>query len=220
MKILALEFSSEERSVAVVDSSAAATLLGSASARGTRGVKGIALVDEALRQAGIEREQIDCLAVGLGPGSYTGVRSAIVLAQGWQFARGIPIVGVGADECLAEQAFQLGLRGPLNVIVDAQREEFHLARCELGASGWQMRDPWRLAGRPAVQARADAGEHVIGPDARRWIAAARSVNPEAVRVAELASRAREPVPGERLEPIYLREINYVKAPAPRVRADG
>jgi len=36
----------------------------------------------ALKQAGLEREAIDCIAVGLGPGSYTGIRSAIALAQG------------------------------------------------------------------------------------------------------------------------------------------
>ena len=57
-----------------------------------------ALIDDALREAGVEREQIDCLAIGLGPGSYTGVRAAIAVAQGWQLARGIRLLGVSTAE--------------------------------------------------------------------------------------------------------------------------
>ena len=46
------------------------------------------MIEEALREAGLEREQIEVLAVGLGPGSYTGIRVALSLAQGWQLASG------------------------------------------------------------------------------------------------------------------------------------
>jgi len=46
------------------------------------------LVERALAEAKVERGQIECVAVGLGPGSYTGIRGAIALAQGWQLARG------------------------------------------------------------------------------------------------------------------------------------
>ena len=78
MKILALEFSSARRGVAVVDGG---RVLGLAEGDGLAPGP-FALIESALRAAGVEREQIECVALGRGPGSYTGVRSAIALAQG------------------------------------------------------------------------------------------------------------------------------------------
>src|SRR5215203_4547986 len=89
MKILALEFSSQERSVAIFEKppGGSSRLCGSALEKGGRSTNPFALVEQALQNARMEREEIDCIAVGLGPGSYTGIRSAIALAQGWQLAR-------------------------------------------------------------------------------------------------------------------------------------
>src|SRR5581483_11393832 len=114
MKILALEFSSTERSAAVVDSdatnaSAVHELIETAGA-----TDALALIDAALRAAGCEREQIDCIAVGLGPGSYTGVRGAIALAQGWQLARGVKLLGVSSADAIAAQAQAEGISGPVS----------------------------------------------------------------------------------------------------------
>ena len=90
MKILAVEFSSEQRSVAVVERAGATVhVRGAAREIGGRNAHAVALIEEALQQAKIEREEIECIAVGLGPGSYTGIRAAIALAQGWQLARAV-----------------------------------------------------------------------------------------------------------------------------------
>ncbi|WP_421993704.1 tRNA (adenosine(37)-N6)-threonylcarbamoyltransferase complex dimerization subunit type 1 TsaB [Roseococcus sp.] len=48
-----------------------------------------------------ETRMIDAIAVGVGPGSFTGLRSAIALAQGLAAARGIPLVAVTTGEALA-----------------------------------------------------------------------------------------------------------------------
>ena len=61
----------------------------------------LALVERALAQANCRREEIAVVAVGLGPGSYTGIRSAIALAQGWQLGRGVKTLGISSVECLA-----------------------------------------------------------------------------------------------------------------------
>ena len=131
MKILALEFSSDRRSVAVV---ANGQLCAQAHEARARESHALALVNEALRAAGLEREQINCLAIGLGPGSYTGIRAAIALAQGWQLARDTEAIGVSSVECLAGQAHAEKMFGRVSMVIDAQRNEFYLARYEIAAS--------------------------------------------------------------------------------------
>ena len=83
MTILALEFSSSQRSVALRRGGDKHSLT-EAVETGGRATNALAMIQQVLSQAGIEREQIDLLAVGLGPGSYTGIRAAIAVAQGWQ----------------------------------------------------------------------------------------------------------------------------------------
>ncbi|HKQ37031.1 MAG TPA: tRNA (adenosine(37)-N6)-threonylcarbamoyltransferase complex dimerization subunit type 1 TsaB [Verrucomicrobiae bacterium] len=109
MKILALEFSSEQRSVAVVEDG---TVLGEACEKTGKHTQAFALMAAALAQAGIEREQIECVAVGLGPGSYMGTRIAIAIAQGWQLARGVKTAGVSSAEAVARQGAEGGPAGP------------------------------------------------------------------------------------------------------------
>ena len=50
------------------------------------GAKVLGMAAEALQAAQLERGQVECLAIGIGPGSYTGIRCAIALTQGWQLA--------------------------------------------------------------------------------------------------------------------------------------
>ena len=100
MKILALEFSSGQRSVAVLSSSGVSEVVES----GGRNTNAIGMIDAALRDAKVDREQIECLALGIGPGSYTGIRVAIALAQGWQLARGVRLLGISGAESIAAQA--------------------------------------------------------------------------------------------------------------------
>jgi len=217
MKILAFEFSSNLRSVAVVDDGRAC---GRTQEAGPRNSRALGLVESALREAGMERERVDCLAVGLGPGSYTGIRSAIALAQGWQLALGTEILGVSSVECLAAAAHFQKIRGRVNVVIDAQRKEFYLAGYEIGATDWQEVEPLRLAGMDKVRALVDRGETVVGPDAAQWFPEARMLFPDAVILGQLAARRRDLVFGEGLEPIYLRAPAFVKAPPPRILPAG
>jgi tRNA threonylcarbamoyl adenosine modification protein YeaZ len=216
MKILAVELSSAQRSAAVWESgggAAPAVLLGSAME--TAGHRGLGLVEEALAAAGCRRDEISVLAVGLGPGSYTGIRGAIALAQGWQLGRSIKLLGISSVECLAAQAQAAGRRGPVNIIIDAQRNEFYLARCHAEQSGWRETAALRLAPASEIEALARAGEVLTGPDIRRWFGGAENMYPEAVMLGRLACGRDHFVPGEKLEPIYLRETAFKKAPPPR-----
>ena len=217
MKILALEFSSPQRSVAVVHGGAQAGrfCLGEAIETGGRASNALGLVEEALRQAHLDREQIECLAVGLGPGSYTGIRLAISLAQGWQLARPVKLLGISSVECLAAQAQAEGIGGRVEVVIDAQRDEVYLAGYHMGPQAWHEIEPLRLATVAEAHGRQREGATLVGPEVTNWFPAGRVLFPRAATLGQLARDRSDFVAGERMEPIYLRETRFVKAPPPR-----
>ncbi len=220
MKILALEFSSSQRSVAIAraDGSPSANrgVVSEVIETGVKGNAPLLMVEEALRHATLEREQIDCIAIGLGPGSYTGIRAAIALAQGWQLARQVNLLGISTADCLTEQARSDGLRGYISVVIDAQREEFYLATYELDEKHSRQIQSLRIANRDAVERCAADGSTLIGPEVTNWFPSGKTIFPRAATLAHLASQRSDFVPGEKLEPIYLRETKFVKAPPPRI----
>jgi tRNA threonylcarbamoyladenosine biosynthesis protein TsaB len=205
MTILALEFSSEQRSVALARDS---VVLAEASEAGGRDTKAFGLIEKVLAAAKIAREEIEVIVVGLGPGSYTGIRAAIAVAQGWQLARGVKLLGISSAECLAAQA--QGIFGRVNVVIDAQRGEFYLATWEISAAARAEIAPLKIVTAAEIAARKNAGEICAGP------AAEPVLFPSAAWLARLAAGRNDFVAGERLEPIYLREVNFVKSPPSRI----
>jgi len=215
MKILALEFSSGQRSVAV-QSAEGAPLVELIDASTTRDVKPFALIQAALEQAGIRREQIEGIAVGLGPGSYTGIRVAISIAQGWQLASEVKLVGIGTVETIATQVAATG-RGPnFSVVIDAQRGEFYLADYESVAGQPRLVTALRIASKSEVIERERAGCLLVGPEVTKWFASGHVIFPGAASMLHIARGKNDFLPGEQLEPIYLRATTFVKAPPPRV----
>src|SRR5580704_6555405 len=121
MTILALEFSTARRSVALARGG---TVLAEAVEQTTgRGTNAFGLIEKVLAEARCPREEIEVIAMGLGPGSYTGIRAAIALAQGWQLARSVKLLGIASAECLAARAQAENIFGTINVVIDAQRNE-------------------------------------------------------------------------------------------------
>ncbi len=212
MKILATEFSSERRSVAVV---AAGQVRARAEETGGRTARAFGLIEQALGEAKLDRAAIECLAVGLGPGSYTGIRLAISIAQGWQVARSVRLLGVSSVECLAAQARAEKLFGRVHILIDAQRHEFYLATYEIQPSDCRIVEPLRLATFDEVNAIAGRGEVLVSPDCLAGFPGSRIFWPAAAVLGQLASARSDFVTGDTLQPIYLREASFVKAPAPR-----
>jgi len=66
-----------------------------------------------------------------------------------------------------------------------------------------------------VQLRADTKEVLAGPEASKWFPNGRSIFPSAEVLVKLAAGRKDFLAGERLEPVYLRETNFVKSPLPR-----
>jgi tRNA threonylcarbamoyladenosine biosynthesis protein TsaB len=214
MTILALEFSSPQRSVAILRTDGAAVAT-EAVKTGGHGANAFGMIEQVLAGVKIEREQIEVIAVGLGPGSYTGIRAAISLAQGWQLARGVKLLGVSSAEAIAAQARMEKILGRVNVVIDAQRNEFYLASYEITPDGWQEIAPLKIVSQVEIRSRLETGERLIGPEVARWFPDGRTIFPRAAALAELASRQSDFVPGEELEPVYLRETNFAKSPPRR-----
>lgn len=198
MIALALEFSSDLRSVAVGRDG---QLLAEVSHRGTVRTPVFGLIGDALARAGVAREAVGRLVVGIGPGSYTGVRLAISTAQGWTLATGAACVSVNSLENLARSVGE-----PVLLAVDAQRGELATAR----AADGRLLEPVQLRSREELLARMQAGETVAGPDLERVLAGAVPLFPRAATALDLA-RSTPDVPAELLAPVYLREAAFKKA---------
>jgi tRNA threonylcarbamoyl adenosine modification protein YeaZ len=213
MKILAIEFSSEQRSAALFDN-ATGRMLGCAAEAGGRQMKALTMLSQILKESGCAREDIDCIAVGLGPGSYTGIRAAISLAQGWALARGTRLLGISSVEVLAHVAQMQGLHGSVHLVINAQRNEYYAAEYEISANVVRELNALKLVSAAHVQELAGRGAILAGPEAQS-IPGGKVLVPNAGTLAQLAAKRPDYRPGELLEPIYLREIAFVKAPLPR-----
>ena len=119
-------------------------------------------------------------------------------------------------EAVAAQAREDGVRGAVSVIVDAQRGEFYLATWELSDAGQRESEPLRIVSAEEAQAQAGMGRSIIGPEVTRWFVTGKIMFPRAAMLAKLAMNRPECVAGAALEPVYLRETTFVKAPVPRV----
>jgi tRNA threonylcarbamoyl adenosine modification protein YeaZ len=240
MKILALEFSSPQRSVAVIHTptqaghsshssrpshrvavvqaptEAGPLAVSEAIETGARSTNALGLVEKALRQAQLDRAQIECVAIGLGPGSYNGIRLSLALAQGWQLARDVKLLGISTAECLAAEAQAEAIAGRIHVVIDAQRGEFYLASYDLSEKTCREIEPLRLATLQDVQDRLQSGGVIVGPEVTKWFPGSRALFPRASTLGRLAQGRTDFAPGEKLEPIYLRPTQFVKAPPPRI----
>lgn len=94
-------------------------------------------VDELLRETGVQPSDIDAIAVGKGPGSYTGLRIGVSFAKGMCYALDIPLIAIGSLDALTEVAredFDAGIldieeedwtQAKLCPMVDARRMEVY-----------------------------------------------------------------------------------------------
>lgn len=219
MKMLALEFSSPQRSVAV-QTAPLGPVVELIDATPGRNMQPFALIEAALQQAGLEREAITTIVVGLGPGSYSGIRVALALAQGWQLATGAKLIGVSSAASIAAQAVAAGVTGQFNVMIDAQRGEFYRASYANQNGAAQELEPLELVAAATARTLESNGAVLVGPEVTRWFPDSRIVFPTATQLLRLAQANAGVTAAGTLEPIYLREPTFVKAPPPRVLPPG
>ena len=152
-------------------------------------------VDALLRQAGAHPSDLDRLAVGLGPGSFTGVRIGLAVARGLALSLDLPGAGVSTLAALAA-----GAPGALPVVDAKRREVFTLVDGEprvLTPQDLALEDGVVRIGDGATRYRSlleELGASVPPDDDERHLPRARFH----------AALAGEPGSVDELEPLYLR----------------
>ncbi len=217
--ILALEFSTHQRSAAIFESSSDSNALPLVIVAGEeevqRGISPFVLLDRLFSEAKATPEKITHIYIGLGPGSYTGMRSALSIAQGWRLARPIFIHGLATPWILASQVQSSGFTGRSHTVIDAQREEIYAATFAISKTEIQMLGSIELM-KPS-QLDFNQEDRIVGPLAQKWFAGAQSLFPEARSMLQIAmNRPDLLIHGDIIEPIYLRPTTFVKAPPARV----
>jgi tRNA threonylcarbamoyladenosine biosynthesis protein TsaB len=147
--------------------------------------------------------QPDQIAVGIGPGSYSGTRVAIASAIGLQIATGARLVGIPSVAAMDTE-----WRSYL-AIGDARRETFYFAHVENGNC---VEGP-RLLTRAELEQklRDNASLPVFSSTPIGFVVALQVSFPSAERLARLAQQGRGVHATENLEPIYLREPHITQA---------
>lgn len=122
MRVLAIDTSSELGTAAVVVDGVVSASIASR-VQSQHGETLLPLLDQLLKLAHLRVEEIDLLAVGLGPGSFTGVRIGVATAKGLSLARGTEMVGVTTSRVLARAA-----SGDVRaIVIDAKKDEVFVA---------------------------------------------------------------------------------------------
>ncbi len=166
------------------------------------------LIEAALRDSGVRRQDLTAIGVGVGPGPYTGLRVGLVTARTLGHVLRIPVHGVCTLDVLAVEAATTGTPGGRDFVVatDARRKEVYLAR--YAADGRRLEGP--VVDKPATLAT-DAP--AVGEGARLYPESFPTVvGPERPSAGWLA-RALTHEAAERLDPapLYLRRPDAVAA---------
>ena len=153
--------------------------------------------------------ELEAVAFGAGPGSFTGLRIACGIAQGIAFARGLPVIGISTLEAMAEES------GVTRVVacLDARMHEVYYSAIEKTGLRW----------REVIPAQCVAPASAPMPPGGGWIGCGNGfavygslglakvipdIHPSAIAVARLAAprlAAGEGVDAALAAPVYLRD---------------
>lgn len=122
-----------------------------------------------LERAGLTRGDVDCVLVGRGPGSFTGVRIGIATAKGLVCGLERPLFGASTLDAVAWGVWKSGVRGLVGVIGDAMRREVYPGLYRVDESGpvrlFEVETVVKATDAVAAWAeRPDAGEIILAGD--------------------------------------------------------
>src|SRR5208282_3002390 len=137
MRILALDASTDVCTVAVGDGVSWGHRVENAGQRHSELL--LPMVRELLGEARLELRDLDGIAFGVGPGSFTGLRIACGVTQGLALGANLPVIGVVTLEAMAETARRQSGRTRVIAALDARMHEVYFAAYEHDGARWLPR---------------------------------------------------------------------------------
>jgi tRNA threonylcarbamoyladenosine biosynthesis protein TsaB len=188
-------------------------------------------IDEVLTKSGRLLNQLDCIAVSIGPGSFTGLRIGLGVAKGLVYAIGMPIVPVPTLRALAMRAVDEHVAVNGDVILsalDARRDEVYRCYFDVVGQGVIEKDTARDSSLTEVIGSFPGGRVVVTGDAKNKIGKAlqgsgarAEVQPVFVpdgvasctagsvgRIGEILMRMGKTADVSTLEPMYIKEFFF------------
>jgi tRNA threonylcarbamoyladenosine biosynthesis protein TsaB len=184
MRVLAIDSSTEALSIALL------TERGT-SERGLEMARGHAeqilpLIDAVLGEANLRLSQLDGIAAGVGPGTFTGVRISVAVAQGLAYGAGLPVVPITSLEALAFPAIEAGAQLVI-ACLDARMGEVYW--------GCFARDPVQgLRALGSLQVTPAVRVHLPSAERYRGVGRGFSAYPELAALADLDARSAAALP--------------------------
>jgi tRNA threonylcarbamoyladenosine biosynthesis protein TsaB len=181
------------------------------------------MIEELLRERGLDGTALDAVAFGRGPGAFTGVRLAVAVAQGLSYAWGKPLIPISDLQALAARALQAGPTTRVLVCQDARMQEVYWACFERAADALMHRSDESVSAPERVAlpqeweqeqlafVGAGSGFEAYELLRQRFAAQLQTVVPElrphAREIAELAAQKglAAAVPAAQAQPVYLRD---------------
>ncbi|WP_340619878.1 tRNA (adenosine(37)-N6)-threonylcarbamoyltransferase complex dimerization subunit type 1 TsaB [Xenorhabdus siamensis] len=187
------------------------------------------MVEAILSKNDIKLQQLDALAFGQGPGSFTGVRIGVGIAQGLALGADLPMIGISSLKTMAQGAFRLKNATNVLVAIDARMGEVYWAQYTRNEQGeWlgneteailkpeqvqfimnSLTGEWAIAGTGWEAHPQLLDSHLTLVSSGITLPHAEDMLPLAVQMWE----AEETIAVELAEPVYLRnEVTWKKLP--------
>lgn len=179
----------------------------------------LTLIDEILRSLQMTVQHLTAIAVGCGPGSFTGIRVAVSVAQGLGYALNLPIIPVSSLAILAQSAYERHGWTHILTAVDARMQEIY----------WAAWTALNDQVEPLIQEQISAPNQLVSPDlTKKWygvgdawdiyaesiyqpIATDTQSSPLAVSLLSLAFplfNQGKIMTAKQITPVYLRDLIY------------
>lgn len=227
-RILAIDTATEACSVALLNQDTIAAHFELCAREHTQRI--LPMVQQILQQENIRLQDVDALAFGRGPGSFTGVRIGIGIAQGLALGAELPMIGVSTLKTMAQSAFRLHGATRVLAAIDARMGEVYWAEYQRDAAGEWQGEATEAVLKPeaalARMAQLDGEWATVGTGWQAWpelsetsaltLTSTDVTLPRAedmIPLARAAFEKGETVQADNAEPTYLRnEVAWKKLP--------
>ncbi|GHB63555.1 tRNA (adenosine(37)-N6)-threonylcarbamoyltransferase complex dimerization subunit type 1 TsaB [Psychrosphaera saromensis] len=152
MKILAVDAATEACSVALYNDGEISSIFEICPQQHSQ--KLLPFIEKILSDSGIKLDQLDGIAYGQGPGSFTGVRIGVSVTQGLAFGADLPVVGVSNLAIMAQQAIEQHDAESIVAAIDARMSEIYLG-CYKNVNGFAQLINNEIAIKPELLRKED-----------------------------------------------------------------